>query len=104
MLTLTIYNAISDEDIIKGRNIAGTGTISAVPYILLLCMPFIAFNKGFANWGSWTRTSDVGVKVLCLNHLAIPHYHKTQNLFQTFRILSKICIKNCCMCLIIFYY
>lgn len=28
MLTLTIYNAISDEDIIKGRNIAGTGTIS----------------------------------------------------------------------------
>ncbi len=29
MLTLTIYNAISDEDIIKGRNIAGTGTISA---------------------------------------------------------------------------
>lgn len=29
MLTLTVYNAISDEDIIKGRNIAGTGTISA---------------------------------------------------------------------------
>jgi len=29
MLTLTIYNAISDEDIIKGRNISGTGTISA---------------------------------------------------------------------------
>ena len=29
MLTLTIYNAISDEDIIKGKNIAGTGTISA---------------------------------------------------------------------------
>lgn len=28
MLTLTIYNAISDEDMIKGRNIAGTGTIS----------------------------------------------------------------------------
>lgn len=28
MLTLTIYNAISDIDIIKGRNIAGTGTIS----------------------------------------------------------------------------
>lgn len=28
MLTLTIYNAISDEDIIKGRNIAGTGTIA----------------------------------------------------------------------------
>lgn len=28
MLTLTIYNAISDEDIIKGRQIAGTGTIS----------------------------------------------------------------------------
>ncbi|MGM9882397.1 MAG: PDZ domain-containing protein [Bacilli bacterium] len=28
MLTLTIYNAISSEDIIKGRNIAGTGTIS----------------------------------------------------------------------------
>ncbi len=28
MLTLTIYNAISDEDIIKGRNISGTGTIS----------------------------------------------------------------------------
>ena len=28
MLTLTIYNAISNEDIIKGRNIAGTGTIS----------------------------------------------------------------------------
>lgn len=27
MLTLTIYNAISDDDIIKGRNIAGTGTI-----------------------------------------------------------------------------
>lgn len=27
MLALTIYNAISDEDIIKGRNIAGTGTI-----------------------------------------------------------------------------
>lgn len=29
MLALTIYNAISDEDIIKGRNIAGTGTISS---------------------------------------------------------------------------
>lgn len=29
MLTLTIYNAISGDDIIKGRNIAGTGTISA---------------------------------------------------------------------------
>lgn len=29
MLTLTIYNAISNEDIIKGRNIAGTGTISS---------------------------------------------------------------------------
>lgn len=29
MLTLTIYNAITDEDIIKGRNIAGTGTISS---------------------------------------------------------------------------
>lgn len=29
MLTLTIYNAISGEDIIKGRNIAGTGTISS---------------------------------------------------------------------------
>lgn len=29
MLTLTIYNAISTEDIIKGRNIAGTGTIAA---------------------------------------------------------------------------
>lgn len=28
MLTLTIYNAISGEDIIKGRNISGTGTIS----------------------------------------------------------------------------
>lgn len=28
MLTLTIYNAVSDEDIIKGRNISGTGTIS----------------------------------------------------------------------------
>ena len=28
MLTLTVYNAISDKDIIKGRNIAGTGTIS----------------------------------------------------------------------------
>ncbi len=28
MLSLTIYNAISGEDIIKGRNIAGTGTIS----------------------------------------------------------------------------
>lgn len=28
MLTLTIYNALIDEDIIKGRNIAGTGTIS----------------------------------------------------------------------------
>ena len=28
MLTLTIYNALSNEDIIKGRNIAGTGTIS----------------------------------------------------------------------------
>lgn len=28
MLTLTIYNAINDEDLIKGRNIAGTGTIS----------------------------------------------------------------------------
>lgn len=28
MLTLTIYNAISGEDIIKGRNIAGTGTIA----------------------------------------------------------------------------
>ena len=27
MLTLTIYNAISEEDIIKGRNISGTGTI-----------------------------------------------------------------------------
>lgn len=29
MLTLTIYNAITDEDIIKGRKIAGTGTISS---------------------------------------------------------------------------
>lgn len=29
MLTLTIYNAISDEDIIKGRNISGTGTIAS---------------------------------------------------------------------------
>lgn len=29
MLALTIYNAISDEDIIKGRNISGTGTISS---------------------------------------------------------------------------
>lgn len=29
MLTLTIYNAISDEDIIKGRDISGTGTISS---------------------------------------------------------------------------
>ena len=29
MLTLTIYNAISDYDIIKGRNISGTGTISS---------------------------------------------------------------------------
>lgn len=29
MLTLTIYNAISDEDIIKGRKISGTGTISS---------------------------------------------------------------------------
>lgn len=28
MLTLTIYNALVDDDIIKGRNIAGTGTIS----------------------------------------------------------------------------
>lgn len=28
MLALTIYNAITDEDLIKGRNIAGTGTIS----------------------------------------------------------------------------
>ena len=28
MMALSIYNAISDEDIIKGRNIAGTGTIS----------------------------------------------------------------------------
>lgn len=27
MLALTIYNAISEDDIIKGRNIAGTGTI-----------------------------------------------------------------------------
>lgn len=26
---------------------SSTGTISAVPYTLLLCMPFIAFNKGF---------------------------------------------------------
>lgn len=29
MLTLTIYNAISGEDIIKGRNISGTGTIAS---------------------------------------------------------------------------
>lgn len=29
MLTLTIYNAISGEDLIKGRNISGTGTISS---------------------------------------------------------------------------
>lgn len=29
MLTLTIYSAITDEDIINGRKIAGTGTISA---------------------------------------------------------------------------
>lgn len=29
MLALTIYNAISDDDIIKGRNISGTGTISS---------------------------------------------------------------------------
>lgn len=28
MMALSIYNAVSDEDIIKGRNIAGTGTIS----------------------------------------------------------------------------
>ena len=28
LLTLTIYNAISGEDLIKGRNIAGTGTIN----------------------------------------------------------------------------
>ena len=28
MLTLTIYNALVKEDIIKGRNIAGTGTIA----------------------------------------------------------------------------
>lgn len=28
MLTLTIYNALVEKDIIKGRNIAGTGTIS----------------------------------------------------------------------------
>ncbi len=28
MLTLTIYNALVKDDIIKGRNIAGTGTIS----------------------------------------------------------------------------
>ena len=28
MLTLTIYNALIDDDLIKGRNIAGTGTIS----------------------------------------------------------------------------
>lgn len=28
MLSLTIYNAISGEDLIKGRNISGTGTIS----------------------------------------------------------------------------
>ena len=28
MLTLTIYNALVEDDIIKGRNIAGTGTIS----------------------------------------------------------------------------
>lgn len=28
MLSLTIYNAVSDDDIIKGRNISGTGTIS----------------------------------------------------------------------------
>ncbi len=27
MLALTIYNALTEEDIIKGRNIAGTGTI-----------------------------------------------------------------------------
>lgn len=29
MLTLTIYNAINDKDIIKNRKIAGTGTISS---------------------------------------------------------------------------
>lgn len=29
MLTLTIYNAITGDDIIKGRNISGTGTISS---------------------------------------------------------------------------
>lgn len=29
MLTLTIYNAITGEDIVKGRNISGTGTISS---------------------------------------------------------------------------
>lgn len=29
MLALTIYNAITEEDIIKGRKISGTGTISA---------------------------------------------------------------------------
>ena len=28
MLTLTIYNAVRSEDLIKGRNIAGTGTIN----------------------------------------------------------------------------
>lgn len=29
MMTLSIYNALSSEDILKGRNIAGTGTIDA---------------------------------------------------------------------------
>lgn len=33
MLALTIYNAISNEDIIKGRNIAGTGTIDINGYV-----------------------------------------------------------------------
>ena len=30
MMALSIYSAISDEDILKGRNVAGTGTIDSV--------------------------------------------------------------------------
>lgn len=44
---------------------ASTGTFSAVPYTLLLCMPFTAFNKGFVSDSYGIRTHAVAVKVRC---------------------------------------
>lgn len=62
-------------------------------FLRLPCMPIPALEHGIlhscdtnqsregdrisplcrSGWDSWTRTNDRGVKVPCLNHLAIPH-------------------------------